>query len=256
MYVLAIYDLPEDRETLGAPLAEALGKTLYEANARLRSPGSGPFIVGVFEGPDAAKEMRDKLRAAGFQVTAVSHDDVAKEGETFLASDFSFEEQEIHVASKQGESLDVPYGSVYMLLHGVGTSSFSSSTDTVTEKKFSVGRAVMTSGLSTTKKVSTTVKSTQEVREPFIRVYAEGIPVLVFRESGLRFEGLGDELQPTRIANFNLVVSRLQEKCPQADFDNRLLHKPEQIALLGPVLSSEDQLIIGISLLKKVIADL
>ena len=103
------------------------------------------------------------------------------------------------------------------------------------------------------KTTKSAVETTVETREPFIRVYSQGLPVLVFRESGLIYESLGPARQPTQMANFNAVVSLLRERCPEAVYDNRLLQRQEQVRLLGAVLNPDAHIDVALALLKRIL---
>jgi len=251
MNLIAIYNLPEEREALGEPLAKALGKTLYEANTRLRAPGPGPLVVAVFNEFQKANELKDRLDAAGFDAIKVSDDEVVPIQSRLSVKKISVHENGINAETREGNAVEIPYAGVRIILHAMG-SQRSTTTETIKETKIDVGKAVMTGGLSFRKTTEHTIEHTEETREPFVIVLAPGKPALEFREAGLDYGFLGAELQPSRGANFSALITMLRQRCAGATYDNRLLQKPEQLKLLGPVLAAETYLDTALTVLAKV----
>jgi hypothetical protein len=53
--------------------------------------------------------------------------------------------------------------------------------------------------------------------------------------------------------NFTYLISELRRRCPDALYDERLLSRAGQVALLGPSLNPEEHLIVATALLRKVL---
>lgn len=248
--IVAVHNLPPEKEALANPLAEALGKTLYEATARLRGPGTGPLVVATFGDAGAADEAAARLRDAGFDPLVVSSEDLRREGERFGVRRFEFADDVLRLESAQAQGIALPYGDVGLILRGI-SSTVHSEKESFKEKKLDIGMAIATSGL----KFSKTEKKTREViteeREGFIHLYAGGRPVLLLRESALNYDSLGPARQPTRAANFARVEAELKKHCPAAVHDSRLLNRMEQVQLLGPALDPRNHMHIAIAVLAK-----
>ena len=118
-----------------------------------------------------------------------------------------------------------------------------------TEKKSSIGRAVMTGGLSRSKKVTKTIERTAQEREGFLHVYTRSGGVAVVLETAVDYAGLGEAQPRTRQAGFKQLLAALRERAPDAAFDDRLLTRAGQRQLLGPRLAAEDHVELASALL-------
>jgi len=250
MNITAIYNLPDNKTELAPALAEALEITLYEARARLSVPGSGPIVVAISKKLGAVEEIVGKLQSKGFEAIVLNENEIETVQDQFVVRKFSLNDRELVVESRAGQSLAIDYSGIYLILRGTCI-EVSSQTKTVTKRKFSPGRAVLSSGLITSKTTKVTRQITTEEREGFFNLYSENRPTMVFFENDLIYDSLGPALQPSRMANFSYLLAELRQRQPDAIFDNRLLRRAEQALLLGPMLSPEDHLDVAIALLAK-----
>ena len=252
MHIAAIYNLPQNKEVLAAALAAALGATVYEVFSRLRSPGNGPFVVGVFATIEAAEELVKKLRLGGFEAALLKEDEIETEAVGFAVRKFRFGGNALIVESRKEESLAIDYSSMDLIIRGTSIAQ-ATSTETVKVKKFDPGMALLTSGLKMTKTTEKTIESTVQTREGFFYLYAGDERTVIFREGGLGYDSLGAVMQPTRQANFSYVIEELRRRSPEAIYDDRLLSRAGQVQLLGPSLSPEKYMNIATSLIAKVL---
>jgi hypothetical protein len=252
MHIVAIWNLPENKEALAATLAAALGATVYEALSRLKSPGKGPFVVGVFAAIEPAEELVKKLRAGGFETALLKEDEIETEAAGFAVRKFRFSDDALIVESRKEEGLSIDYSSIDLVLRGTSIAQ-STTTETVKEKKFDPGIALLTSGLKMTKTTEKTLESTVQTREGFFYLYAGDQQTLIFREGVLAYDSLGIAMQPTRQANFTYLLEEVRRRSPEAIYDDRLLNRASQVQLLGPSLRPENHINIATSLLAKVL---
>lgn len=250
MHIVAMFGLGEDRETRAADLVAALGITMYEALSRLRSPGSGPFTVGVFADQARAAQIEEKLRSAGFSAVVLTDEEITAERLPLIARKFVLAGHELSVVTEAGQSLQIAYQNVRIILRGIGI-VIGTTTETVKTRTLSLGRAVMSSGLMLTKTTKTVQEVATQERTAFFNLYAENNPVIVFRENALVYDSLGPALKPSRALNFNYLIAELRRQCPDAQYDERLLTRPAQVALLGPMLIPEEHLSEATALLAK-----
>ena len=82
------------------------------------------------------------------------------------------------------------------------------STETTKERKFDIGKAVLSGGLVISKTVKTTEQKITEEREGFLFVYAEGVLPLVFREGALDYSSLGPALSAFTDSQFHCAACR------------------------------------------------
>lgn len=251
MNIIAIYNLDKDEERLSEALAAALGNTVYEARSRLRVPKGGPSIVAVFQELAKAEDCAVKLRTNGFDAVILRNEEIESDKERFLARSFEFTGESLNVRSRQGQDLILPYRDIRHILYGIGF-TVHTETETVKERKFSMGKALMTGGLMMTKSKSHEVSSEKKDHERFLYIYVPDRQTVVFRESALQYDSLGKALQPSSTANFNHIVAELKRLSPDALFDDRLLNRVSQAQMLGPWFKPEEHLDIATSLLAKV----
>ncbi len=254
MNVVAIHSLAEDKQSLGGKLAAALGVTVFEALSRLRIPGNGPLVVAVFGEPEPAERLVDKLLAAGFHATLLTTDEISREAGLSPVRRFRLDGEALQVESLQGGSADVAYRDIQLILRGTRVVS-STSTETVKNRSFNLGRAVLSSGLMLTKTTRTVMETTNETREGFLALYAADETAMTFNERGLVYDSLGPARQPASAANFVYLIGELRRRCKEAVYDERLLTRAGQAALLGPLLSPETHVSVATRLLAKVLRD-
>ena len=127
------------------------------------------------------------------------------------------------------------------------------STETTKERKFDIGKAVLTGGLVISKTVKATEQKITEEREGFLFVYAKGVLPLVFREGALDYSSLGPALQLSRTANFTALLAEIRSRSSQARFDDRLTTRAGQVQLLGPSLDVQRYIGVAIELLVRVL---
>ena len=250
MNAVAIYNLGQDREKRAAALASALGMTMYEALSRLRSPGNGPFTIGVFAEQERAVQTEEKLRSAGFSAVVLTEGEIIAERSPLSARKFVLGENELAVVTETGKSLIVSFQDIRLILRGTGIVSVTA-TETVKNRSLSLGRAAMSGGLMITKTAKAVQEVATEERLAFFNLYAGDNRVIVFRENTLLFDSLGPALQPSRTLNFTYLIAELRSRSPHAEYDERLLTRPAQIALLGPTLNPEEHLSVATALLAK-----
>jgi hypothetical protein len=173
------------------------------------------------------------------------------QGDRFVVRSFSFEQSSLRVESRQNDEMTVDYGDVSLILCGKGIMTETESS-TETSTKFSLGRAVMTSGLVMTKKEEKHHEHVTENREGFIHLIVKQNKTIVFRENDLDYSSLGDAMKPTRYANFTYIAAELRKRCHNVTYDDSLLNKNVQMQILGPLFDPEEHLDIAIDLLAKI----
>jgi len=252
MHIAAIYNLPDHKDDLAEALAAALGTTAYEARSRLRYPGKGPLVAASCQDRGAAEKIAERLVSGGFDAMVLAQDEIDTESEQFIVRKFRLDDEALDIESGKGQHLTIEYRSIDLLLRGTSIAG-KTEIETSKERKFSLGRTVISGGLvmSRTKKITREIKT--EAREGFFNLYSGSAPTLVFRESALGYDAPGFALKPSRVANFAYLISELRQRQPDAAFDDRLLRRAEQAALLGPLLSPEEFLNVATSLLAKIL---
>jgi hypothetical protein len=249
--VVALHYAPGAGGAMEAPLAEALDKTAYEARARLSDPEGGPAVVARYGEIEPAWACAGRLRANGLTPILLTAEEVETDARRFLVRSFELGERSLTASSRRGESVEIPYREIALVLRAVRVAE-TTELKTTEQRKFSMGRALMTQGLMMTKTVRKTEKVTTAAREELFNVYAEGRRPLVFRSGGLDYRSFGPDLQPSVQANFTQLVARMRETVPHATFSERLANRQSRSRILGPGLT-DNHLDIAISLLARVL---
>jgi hypothetical protein len=250
MHIVAVHNLGQDKETHAAAFASALGITRYEALSRLRSPGDGPFTVAVFADQQRAMQLEEKLRSAGFGAVVLTEAEIIAESTPLIARTFILSEHELAVGTETGRRLNISFQDIRLILRGTGIVR-GTATETVKDRSLSLGRAVLSGGLMLTKTTKTVREVVTEERTAFFNLYAGDHPAVVFRENALVYDSLGPALQSSRALNFSSLIAELRRRAPDAQYDERLLTRPAQVALLGVALNPEEYLSVATVLLAK-----
>jgi hypothetical protein len=143
------------------------------------------------------------------------------------------EEDAVVLDDRPGERL--PYDDVLALIPAVHHRRVDTATQT-RETKLSMGRALVTGGMSFTKTVKTNTRSATEERDVVLYVFRRsGAPPWILREHGTGWAGLGLPLAPSESENYRAAVAALRERAPRATFDDRLMTRKagERSALSG-----------------------
>ena len=219
MDVVALMALASSVEDEAPRLAADLGATAYETALLLRSPSPVPLLRT--EDRARALDLLAKLRARG-------HDAVACDASAVVAADAmmpvrSFRlDDDAFVVTSGNESVSVPWTDLRALVRAIHRTS-SQHLEKSAEKKLSLGRAAMSGGVIMTKTVTKSAKHTVEEREQVLYLFRQSGSPLLAALSRARYDGLGPELRPSQIENWNTLLRTVRARAPQAIYDERLL---------------------------------
>lgn len=247
MQVVAIGSWQKETPELVQGLADVLGITAYEARQRLI--GNGPAVVAAPAQAEFAMSLGDELHRLGFAPVIVDTGAV-EENDRIVVRRFKFRNQALLIESSQRRLTEISYAEAAVLLV-LSSVSESSTTTTITERKFSLGKTLATGGVPMFSKKVHQEKQTDEERDKHIYLYAPGRPTLAFSQSGMAYDGLGDAMQPSRELNFTHLQNELRRLCPAATFDDRLLNRMALVRLLGPTLNPESNLDLAAEILAR-----
>jgi hypothetical protein len=231
MYVVAITELRGTLEDEAAALAIDLGCTAYDARMLL-APGM-PAPVRRTPDREPALDLLSRLRARGHGAVACDLDAVVSSDAMTSMRRFRLGETGVGLDDRPDARL--PYEDVIALIPAVHRSR--TDTETVTrEKKLSIGRALLTSGLSMSKTVTKQAHAAIEERESVLYAFRRsGATPWILREHGTVWTGHGQPLATSAAENFRIAVATLRARVPAAAFDDRLVTRraPERAALSG-----------------------
>ncbi len=229
---IAIARMPGDPGALqraagiaGVPVADA---------SRLLA-GTLPRIL-VRATPEGGR-IADALRAAGFVAFSGDEAAIPSEKDRVVARNLELSASGFVAIDGRGQRQDCPATSISALLRGIRPVETAEIVKT-TERKLDLGKALLTSGLSVTRKVETVSERTTSSKEPFVLVQRnDGLPEIMLYEGRLNYQCLGPALQHARFGNFVALLGRLQALAPGAPLDDRIT-RPGFLAGL-PTLSAD-----------------
>jgi hypothetical protein len=238
MHLVVVHHVGGELSERASALAAALETTVYEARQRLVAV---PSVVALAPSVEAARERVARLEGHGFSAFVLDSASSPFVDLQLPAREFGFLPDSIQARSRMGDTTELPYDAIRLILRGTQTST-ETSEKTVKGKKFSAGLAVATGGLVVRKRVNETVKDRRDTISNFIHVYAtKGRPV-VFSDSMVKFDGLGERMQASQMLNMQALLLRLRELAPGATFDDRLMRRTAQAQMLGPGLNPDEDL--------------
>jgi hypothetical protein len=244
MYAVVIDRLTGDPADLAQAAARAVGGTAYDVRASMMVPEGGPAVLAVYADLQVAQETRQSLSQAGFQAGVI---DVKAPRPSFEVRTFELTPTALCVQDRPGQRVELPYASIDLLVRASSVTT-TSTTTTSKERKFNLGRAVMSSGLINTKVKESTKTTRATDTDDLLYVYAGAAVPLRLEEKGMAYQGLGAAILPSRTANFSYLVDELRRRCPQAGFDERLRRMATQSQMLGRMLPAAEYLAFAVAL--------
>lgn len=200
---IAVAGLPEAPSAL-QDAATLCGLTVMDV--RSRCAGMLPRVL-VRQATEAeAERLVAGLGDLGFRAFAGEARQVPRDGERIIARQLAWVDGGFTVTDGRGETHPCPFLAIALLQSGFRTTTHSEIIKSK-ERKFSMGRALLSGGLSMSKTVETTTEQVTSNRESFILVVRAGDqPDLMLYESRLGFQCLGADLKPTRPQNPELLT--------------------------------------------------
>lgn len=230
MHLVVIYGWKEESGDIAQAVAAAQGTTVFEA--RQRMIGGGPSVLASFADLQRAQALADSLTQNGVPTLVVDTDQVRNATGHFAVRRFELGASALSLEAVDGKKEEIEYGEIDLLLPGIRIDT-QVETKTVTEKQFSLGRTILTGGIPVTKKVSHQEEVTSEERTKCLYLFAGNRPQVVFRQSGMAYDGLGAAMKMSQELNFNYLTSELRRLASNASYDDRLLNRLGQVRLLG-----------------------
>lgn len=249
MQIVVIYGWQQAESEVAKSIAETLGILIFEARQKIA--GGGPVVLANFADQGEAEELAARLSQAKVPAFVVDSEAVRNRQRPFQVRRFVPGDQVLQIESLTGELRDLSYVSVELLLVATGSSGTSQTTATLTERKFSLGKTLLSGGVPMTSKVTSQTTMTSEERDETLWLYSTGQTVVIFDRAAINYDGLGDAMQITRELNFAHLKSELRRLAPQAVYDDRLLKRAGLVHLLGLNLSPESDLDLAFEILAR-----
>ena len=204
---VAVTTLPEQPAAL-AEAAVLCGLTPMEVRARCA--GVLPrVLVRQASAPDAER-IKAGLEALCFRAFAAAVEDVPTDAQRIVARQLAWTDTGFTVLEASGACHDCFFPTLSLFQLGFRATTHAEVVKS-TERKFSMGRALATGGLSLSKTVETVRNEVTIQRDSFLLVNrTDGLPAIMLYESRLDFQCLGSGLQHTRAGNLKALLERLR----------------------------------------------
>jgi hypothetical protein len=217
--IVAVTALATPVEAEAKALAADLGTIAYEE--RLKLTAGLPAIVLATTDAAAAQALLAKLRARGHRALLCRASDVVPASAMVSLRRFALDDEGL----ASGDA-HLPWDDISALVRARHLRS-TTTTETVKEKKFDLGRAVMTGGLVMRKAQSREVVTRTEDTEQVLYLFrTSGETPWLLREHETHYGALGAALAPTATRNFTIAVDTFRARAPQARFDDGLVRRP------------------------------
>ena len=245
MHLVVIHGWKEETTELVQAISSTLGITVFEA--RQRMIGGGPAVVASFADPQQALAMAKRLNQSGIATLVVDAAEVRGRAGYLIVRRFELNDASMRIEQGDGQRAEIPYGEIDLLLPSTSIVRYSEKR-TVTERKLSVGKTILSGGIPLSKKVKHEEEMTTEERGKVLYLYAGNRPPIVFSQDGMTYDGLGAAMKLSRELNFTYVISELRRLSPGAVYDDRLRNRVGLMRLLGPALDPETNLDLAVEI--------
>lgn len=226
MHVVAVtrWGAPLDKEL--PELASRLGMVAYDL--RLRLSGGLPVVFVRVDDPTEAAEHLAFLRERGHGAVTCDARAIPGPEHQVVPVDFRPTATSISGTCTRGQPFEIRYADIVALVH-VACVTSAEQTVTTQKKEFSPARAVLSGGMILRKTVDRVDKTVNQEQEQMIYLFCRSQPAYsVWKEMALSYQGLGDQIRPTAVQNFQTLSNGLRKVAPQALYDNRLLTNKRQ----------------------------
>ncbi len=249
MYLVVVYGWQIEEGEAAKAVADTLGILLFEARQKIA--GGGPRVLATFADAPPAEALAARLSAAGVPALTIDPVSVRSGTPPFPVRRFVLGREALELESSAGDMCRIDYGTIDLLLVANCSAGQTQTTHTTTERKFSLGKTILSGGLPMTKKVTTEETLTSSERDETLWLYAREWGTVSFNRADLDYSDLGDAMQLTRELNFNRLKTSLRALAPQAGYDDRLLKRAEQVRLIGPSLNPDTDIDLAFEILSR-----
>lgn len=249
MHIIAVYGWQKEEVAVAKIIADTMGTLAFEARQKIS--GGGPAVLTSFADQHQAETIAARLSQDGVPALVIDTAAVRSRNQPLQVRRFVLETQALRLESFAGELFDINYDTIDLLLVATCNSGQTQTTDTVTERKFSLGRTLLAGGVPMTRKVTREETVTIEERSETLWLYTQKQATVIFDRAAMNYAGLGDAMQLSHDLNFAHMKNELRRLAPQASYDDRLLKRAGLVRVLGSSLSPETDLDLAFEILAR-----
>jgi len=219
---LALIPLAVPETSLVGKVADIIGKDPY--GTRLLLAGKVPRIVAYYDSKQMAESVTQELRDLGLLPILCTDSELCCSSEGFIAHTLELEQGYALFYDRGGQKREMKSEDVFLIIKG-GRETYVVKEKTETTKKFSLSRTVLMGGIPMWRTEKKQVKGMSPTTEYFARLYTResSEPVVEIFHTQMDYSFLKGEMASSSLANFNIVVTKLQQAFPRAIFDDNLM---------------------------------
>jgi hypothetical protein len=210
-------------------LAPALALGLYDARLKLAVPP--PAVLATLPTLEQAQQLLALLRRRGHGAVACAMEAVPAPERAISCRGFTLESDAFAGIDGQRRPFTLPYREILGVVRAFELSSETQMHEK-SEKKFAIGRALLSGGVMMKKTVTKTETSGSTERQHVAYMFQSRSPEpVVLEENGLSYEGLGPARTSTARGSFEALIKALRRCAPTALHDDRLVTHKRRVDL-------------------------
>lgn len=237
MYAVAIGMRSGEHEAAAEALAPLLGRSRHELRLRLDHAGSDPLVIGVVRDRDVAVQSAERLERHDFSATV--HPVQGALGPRIVARQFELDPDRFGTESRDRARAELTWSDVDLVVLAARPTREVTPRSAVAPERPLVDLAARIARGG--------VEDPTHDDEHLAFAFA-GERVVVLREHELLYRSLGAAVQPSRAANFRLVLHALRERCTRATWDERLVRAATRAHVLGPAAALDPHLELSVAI--------
>jgi len=218
---LALVPLVAPETGVITEVAAIIGKDPY--GARLLLAGKVPKIVARYESKQMAESVTQRLKHLGFVPILCTESELCRSSEGFIAYTLEVGQRYVLFYDRGGQKREMKSRGVFLIIKGK-EETYVTKEKTETTRKFSLARTALTGGIPMWRTEKKQVKGSSTVTKYFARLYTRksSEPAVEIIHNQADYSFLKGEMASSSLANFNIVVTKLQQAFPKAIFDDNL----------------------------------
>lgn len=220
MYVVALVRLDSAPEAEAQHLSRELGLAPYEAT-QLLLRGTPCVTLRTNDRAEAQAHLGNLVRrgheAVGFDGNAVVPSSDMGEVRTF-----AFRPDALSVEVRGRPEAIVPYEDFVCFVRAVHRVT-ERLTEVTSERVIDFRKIALTGGLMMSKTLEKEKTTRVEEREHVLYLFRRTAPPMLLGSQRAKYTGLGPDLRPTQLANFERTIELLRSHAPFAPYDARLV---------------------------------
>ncbi len=219
---LALVPLVAPETSVITEVATIIGKDPY--GTRLLLAGKVPRIIARYDSKQTAESIAQRLKDLGVVPILCTESELCRSLEAFIPHTLELGQGYVLFYDRGGQKREMKSEDVFLIIKG-RKETYVTKERTETTRKFSLARTALTGGIPMWRTERKQVKESAPVTECFVRLYTRksSEPAVEIIHNQADYSFLKGEMASSSLANFNIVVTKLQQQFPKAIFDDNLM---------------------------------